>query len=116
MNSAYIDIINRFFPTEDFRGVLNILNSDSPSGNLAVYTVINRQYPTIRDCNRTTISVFSGIDTQTNIRISYGIVSVSEASFFFSANGTIDKTGLIKNLFDKLPNFLISFEEAEDEN
>ncbi len=101
---------------EALEASINIINSDFPNINLAIYTVINRQYPTLRDCNKTTVFAFSGTDIQTNIRIAYGISTLSEAGFLFSANGTIDSTNLLISLFDQLPNFLISFEETENEN
>lgn len=116
MSTIYIDFINRFFPSIDLRGIVNILNSDFPSGNLAIYNIINREYPTIRDCSRTITTIFHGNNEQINFRISYGIVVSSTKEVNVSAEGMIDDKQLIKKLFDNLPNYFASLEEQEDEN
>lgn len=118
MKTTSIDIINRATSSIDFRKLVSIFNFDLDRANIAIYSVIHRNKPTIRSCNRSVVIVTQGQEVQKTIRTLSGIVVKSsfENSIFFTAEGIVDQKSLIKSIFDNLPNYFSSLSEQEEQD
>lgn len=107
---------NFSFPVLRNRGFVVAINYDYLVPNSAIYSVMNNLFPTVRECRKANVYIFSGVDFQINLRVPFGITIDTRTDILLSAEGMIDSKKLIKELFDNLPNYFITIEESEDED
>jgi hypothetical protein len=111
MPAINVSFFNNYYPTVPLYGITTLLNSDSPLGNIAIMSVINRQFSVIRDCSKTVTVVTYGFDETLSTRISFGITSLSSFNGNLSLEGFLDKNNPLIDLFNNLPNFFKDLKE-----
>jgi len=111
MPTINLSFTNNYYPTIPLYGITILLNSDSPLGNIAIMSVINRQFSVLRNCSKTMTTISNGFDDTLSTRISFGITSISSFDVNLSLEGFLDKNNPLIDLFNNLPNFFKDFGE-----